>query len=130
LITEREEHCILHGVGRLTAIQFAKVLGLHPQELCPAETVYPGMFGDWSVDDTDIAEVYGYRVGISVAALSAVAVTATMLVDGTHAVPANALNAMCVTGSLGFGVSLFLIHIYVTEIKRTIQVRLPLEVSR
>lgn len=102
-------------------------LSIRSETAACAEVVYPGMFGDWSIDDADIAEVNGYRVGISVAAVSAALVTLTMLLDRDHVVPASALNALCVTGALGFGVSVFLIHIYVTEIKRTIQVCVPLD---
>lgn len=101
--------------------------------MCPvvlAETVYQGMFGNWSVDELDIKEVYGYRAGISVAALSAIAVCGTMLAGGAESVPPSALNTLCVAGASGFGLSLVLIHIYVTEIKRTIQVRTSLELGR
>ena len=83
--------------------------------------VYEGMYGPWSVDDTDIAEVYGYRIGISVSAVGLL-MGAVSMVAGIPT-PKELLNAECVAAAAGLGVSLFLIHIYVTEIKRVIQVQ-------
>lgn len=36
--------------------------------MCVAAETYEGAFGRWSVTSEDVAEVYGYRAGISVAA--------------------------------------------------------------
>ena len=33
--------------------------------------MYQGAFGEWSVDESDVKEVLGYRAGLSVAALGA-----------------------------------------------------------
>lgn len=84
------------------------------------------MYGDWSVDDIDIAEVLGYRAGIILSALCAGAVFAAAGATDEQLLPAAVLNGFCLAGTAGFATSLVLIHIYVTEIKRTIQVCVPL----
>eukprot|EP00892_Ulva_mutabilis_P011641 jgi/Ulvmu1/884/UM100_0039.1 len=83
--------------------------------------VHDGIYGAWSVDDADIAEVLGYRAGIILSALCATAVFAAAGATDEQLLPPAALNALCLAGTAGFGASLVLIHIYVTEIKRTIQ---------
>lgn len=92
-----------------------------PYQTCYAE-VHDGIYGDWSVDDTDIAEVLGYRAGIILCAVCTAAVFATAGVTDEPLLPTFALNSLCLVGTAGFATSLVLIHIYVTEIKRTIQV--------
>ena len=84
--------------------------------------VHQGVYGDWSVDDGDIAEVLGYRAGIILCALCATAVFAAAGATDEQLLPTAALNSICLVGTASFATSLVLIHIYVTEIKRTIQV--------
>ncbi|KAJ0779978.1 hypothetical protein HanPI659440_Chr06g0232491 [Helianthus annuus] len=87
-------------------------------------TVYQGVYGPWSVDSADIREVVLYRSGLVTAATSfVVAASAVFLPDD------NVLNdflkgnidVLYAVGAGGLGLSLVLIHIYVTEIKRTLQ---------
>ncbi|XP_021828216.1 uncharacterized protein LOC110768691 [Prunus avium] len=89
-----------------------------------AETVYPGIYGPWTVDSTDVREVILYRSGLVTAAASfVVAASAAFLPDSfflTGIVKHN-LDFVYAIGAGGLGLSLFLIHIYVTEIKRTLQ---------
>lgn len=88
---------------------------------CHAE-IHDGIYGEWSVDDTDIAEVLGYRAGIILCALCSAAVFGAAGVTDEPLLPTLALNSLCLVGTASFATSLVLIHIYVTEIKRTIQV--------
>lgn len=89
-----------------------------------AETVYQGVYGPWSVDSTDVREVILYRSGLVTAATSfVVAASAAFLPDSfflTDIVKHN-IDFVYAIGAGGLGLSLFLIHIYVTEIKRTLQ---------
>jgi uncharacterized integral membrane protein len=83
--------------------------------------VHDGIYGPWTIDDTDVAEVILYRGGITVTALSSIIEYYWCL--KLEAFPSTfVLNAVCGTGAVGFGLSLAIIHIYITEIKRAIQV--------
>ncbi|CAL5221533.1 g3742 [Coccomyxa viridis] len=86
--------------------------------------VYQGAFGEWSVEESDVKEVLGYRAGLSVAALALLLDTAiyTLSLEGTGLqFLRNLENPIALMGAAGFGVSLYLIHIYVTPIKRFLQ---------
>lgn len=114
--------------------------------------MYKGMYGDWSVEDEDVREVVAYRAGLNVAALGTVtdlyaalslsqhveqlpASTAALLAEtaicltSTTAVPDPVQNAIVISGAAGVGLSLFLVHMYVTPIKQFIQVTLLYELS-
>jgi uncharacterized integral membrane protein len=80
------------------------------------------MFGEWSVDDKDIAEVLAYRGGIVGTAACTAILTLSMVTDVPE-LPAAWMNAACIVGAMSFGTSLALIHMYVTSIKLVIQVR-------
>nr|GEV04690.1 hypothetical protein CTI12_AA195770 [Tanacetum cinerariifolium] len=86
--------------------------------------VYQGVYGPWSVDSSDIREVISYRSGLVTAAASFVLASSTVfLPDGfvlTDILKQN-IDIIYATGATGLGLSLVLIHIYVTEIKRTLQ---------
>lgn len=87
-------------------------------------TVYRGIYGPWTVDTTDVREVILYRSGLVTAAVSfVVAASAAFLPNDnmlSDMIKQN-LDLFYTTGAAGLGLSLFLIHIYVTEIKRTLQ---------
>jgi uncharacterized integral membrane protein len=115
--------------------------------------VYPGTYGPWSVEQEDVNEVLAYRAGLNVmtagkalpcslppvppsklAATSTphpvgapAALVASSAVAALPAEQADALqpwlNPLAGMAAAGLGTSLWLIHIYVTPIKRTIQVR-------
>ncbi|PWA80237.1 hypothetical protein CTI12_AA195770 [Artemisia annua] len=86
--------------------------------------IYQGIYGPWSVDSSDIREVISYRSGLVTAAASFVLASSTVfLPDGfvlTDILKQN-IDIIYATGAAGLGLSLVLIHIYVTEIKRTLQ---------
>jgi uncharacterized integral membrane protein len=79
------------------------------------------MYRQWQVDDRDITEVLAYRGGIAGTAAATALVSASMLTDAVELPPA-ALDVACAAGTLSMGVSLVLVHMYVAQIKRTIQV--------
>ncbi|KAJ8539898.1 hypothetical protein K7X08_026287 [Anisodus acutangulus] len=87
-------------------------------------TVYQGVYGPWSVQDSDIQEVILYRSGLVTAAASFVVASSTALLPNdsvmSNFIERN-LDLFYAIGSCGLGLSLYLIHIYVTEIKRTLQ---------
>ena len=113
--------------------------------------VYKGVYGDWTLEQTDVDEVTGYRAGLTIAAggewvthlqsylacytcvlcHSTSFVFAALLLDTALSLSGGAglspevlraaENAVAVVGTAGFGVSLYLIHIYVTPLKRFLQ---------
>ncbi|MCL7049501.1 hypothetical protein MKW94_000020 [Papaver nudicaule] len=87
-------------------------------------TVYKGIYGLWSVDSNDIHEVILYRSGLVTAAATFVIGGSTAFLPDdfllTNVLKQN-LDVLYALGAGGLGLLLFLIHIYVTEIKRTLQ---------
>lgn len=82
-----------------------------------ARPVYRGVYGEWRVTDRDVAEVWLYRISISVVALSALGCSAyeAGLVDVNP-------DALTLAGITGLGLALQLIHVYVTPLKRLLQI--------
>ncbi|XP_050374745.1 uncharacterized protein LOC126792339 [Argentina anserina] len=89
-----------------------------------SQTVYQGVYGPWSVDSSDVKEVILYRSGLVTAATSFVIAASTAFLPdsflATEIVRPN-LDYLYAIGAGGLGVSLVLIHTYVTEIKHTLQ---------
>ncbi|XWS54095.1 hypothetical protein CRYUN_Cryun10bG0059200 [Craigia yunnanensis] len=87
-------------------------------------TVYQGVFGPWTVDPEDVREVVLYRSGLVTAASSFV-ISASVAFSPDNfplkEIIEQNLNLFYLIGAGGLGLSLYLIHIYVTEIKRTLQ---------
>ncbi|KAL7135229.1 hypothetical protein ABFS83_11G079300 [Erythranthe nasuta] len=87
--------------------------------------VYQGVYGPWKVDSADVQEVVLYRSGLVTAATSFVIASSTAFMYNTDSEVIDLirrnLDLFYGVGACGLGVSLFLIHIYVTEIKRTLQ---------
>ncbi|XP_071694044.1 uncharacterized protein [Rutidosis leptorrhynchoides] len=86
--------------------------------------VYQGVYGPWSVDSADIREVISYRSGLVTAATSFVLASSTAFLPDdfflTNLLKQH-IDILYTVGAGGLGLSLVLIHIYVTEIKRTLQ---------
>ncbi|XP_014514900.1 uncharacterized protein LOC106772815 isoform X1 [Vigna radiata var. radiata] len=86
--------------------------------------VYDGIYGPWTIDDSDVREVILYRSGLVTTATSfVVAASAAFLPDNSSLSTTlkQNLDLFYVLGSSGLGLSLLLIHIYVSEIKRFLQ---------
>ncbi|CAN8291065.1 unnamed protein product [Cochlearia groenlandica] len=86
--------------------------------------VYNGVYGPWRIEQSDVKEVVLYRSGLVTAATSFVAASsAAFLPENSFLSDIIKQNhdLLYLVGAGGLGLSLFLIHIYVTEIKRTLQ---------
>lgn len=87
--------------------------------------VYRGVYGPWKVESSDVQEVVLYRSGLVAAASSFVVASAAAFLRGSdselYELIGRNLDLFYGVGACGLGLSLFLIHIYVTEIKRTLQ---------
>ncbi|KAJ0969267.1 hypothetical protein J5N97_022144 [Dioscorea zingiberensis] len=87
-------------------------------------TVYQGFYGPWTVDPSDVREVVLYRSGLVTAATAfVIAASSAFLPEGNVVadVIKQDVDLLYVLGAGGLGLSLFLIHIYVTPIKRFLQ---------
>ncbi|XP_028800964.1 uncharacterized protein LOC114756181 [Neltuma alba] len=101
-----------------------KAVGQNNRRSFDNSVVYQGLYGPWTVDKSDIREVILYRSGLVIAASSFVlAASAAFLPDDSLLSSTIKQNHdyLYVAGSCGLGLSLLLIHIYVSEIKRTLQ---------
>lgn len=88
------------------------------------QTVYQGVYGPWAVEPSDVREVILYRSGLVTAAASFVlASSAAFLPEGSifSDLLKQDVDLLYIVGAGGLGLSLFLIHIYVTPIKRFLQ---------
>ncbi|GMH33077.1 hypothetical protein BSKO_00911 [Bryopsis sp. KO-2023] len=86
-----------------------------------SDEYYNGQFGAWKVEPEDEREVLFYRLGLTCAAASLGLGVAASFLPAENAVNDALFDALCVTGAGGLGVSLVLIHIYVTPLKRFLQ---------
>ncbi|KAL5069791.1 hypothetical protein RYX36_020678 [Vicia faba] len=99
-----------------------KAVGENPQGSLSDTVVYKGVYGPWTVESSDVQEVVSYRSGLVTAAASfVIAASAAYLPDNLSSLLKQNQDFLYVIGAGGLGLSLFLIHIYVTEIKRTLQ---------
>lgn len=98
--------------------------GSQSQSQTTQPTIYQGVYGPWTIEDSDIQEVILYRSGLVTAAASFVLASSAPLLPSdsimSDLIERN-LDLLYAIGSCGLGLSLFLIHIYVTEIKRALQ---------
>ncbi|XXG54945.1 hypothetical protein AAC387_Pa03g2707 [Persea americana] len=98
--------------------------GSQQQPFDDDRTVYQGVYGPWSVDPSDVREVILYRSGLVTAAASfVIAGASAFLPEHTffRDIVEQDIDLFYVLGAGGLGLSLFLIHIYVTPIKRSLQ---------
>ncbi|XP_023004744.1 uncharacterized protein LOC111497955 [Cucurbita maxima] len=90
----------------------------------PTSTVYRGIYGPWTVDPSDVREVILYRAGLVTAATSFVIASSVAFLPDNSSLSDTLkqnLDLLYALGGGGLGLSLVLIHIYVTAIKRTLQ---------
>ncbi|KAJ8450087.1 hypothetical protein Cgig2_033281 [Carnegiea gigantea] len=86
--------------------------------------VYQGVYGPWTVEPSDVREVILYRTGLVTAAASFVVAGSTAFLPADSFLKQTleqSLDVFYLLGAAGLGLSLYFIHIYVTEIKRTLQ---------
>ncbi|KAJ4748970.1 Integral membrane protein [Rhynchospora pubera] len=102
----------------------SRQIGRCARALGTDRTVYQGVYGPWSVQDEDVREVILYRSGLVTAATSFVlGATSVFLPEGNPLadIIRHQLDIIYIVGAGGLGLSLVLIHIYVTAIKRFLQ---------
>ena len=80
---------------------------------------YKGQFGDYTITKGDRLEVIIYRAGLVVAAASFAIASNLFFVQGKAALPA--ITPLFALFSLGLGVSLVYIHIYMKALHRVLQ---------
>ena len=80
---------------------------------------YKGQFGDYTITKADRLEVIIYRAGLVVAAASFAIASNLFFVQGKAALPA--ITPLFALFSLGLGVSLVYIHIYMKALHRVLQ---------
>ncbi|KAK7390689.1 hypothetical protein VNO78_18695 [Psophocarpus tetragonolobus] len=101
-----------------------KAVGENRQGSLDETIVYEGIYGPWTIDKSDVREVILYRSGLVTAAASFVAAASAAFLPDDSLLSATLkqnLDLFYVLGSGGLGLSLLLIHIYVSEIKRALQ---------
>lgn len=82
-------------------------------------TTYKGQFGDFTIDKDDRLEVIIYRGGLVLAALSFAIATNLLVAKGEAAL--NWVTPLYALFSLGLGISLYTIHIYLKPLHRALQ---------
>ncbi|KAI5076408.1 hypothetical protein GOP47_0008473 [Adiantum capillus-veneris] len=90
----------------------------------PPTEVFQGVYGPWSIDSNDVQEVLLYRAGLVTAAVTFVLSASRAYLPEDSILSSfidQSTDALYAIGTGGLGVALFLIHIYVTPIKRTLQ---------
>jgi len=85
------------------------------------DRIYQGIYGPWKVEQSDLIEVWTYRVAISVLAACCVGESLDVLLLG-HQQGILDDNLACWGGIIALGIALYQIHIYVTPLKRMLQV--------
>ena len=80
---------------------------------------YQGQFGEYTITKRDRREVIIYRAGLVVAAASFAIASNLFFAKGTAALPA--ITPLFALFTVGLGVSLFYIHIYMKALHRVLQ---------
>jgi len=89
------------------------------QQTVSEPIVYQGQFGEFTITKGDRTEVIIYRTGLMIAALS-FAISSAVVLLGNPVI--QSLTPLFACFSLGLGVSLFTIHIYLAPLHRLLQV--------
>lgn len=87
-------------------------------------TIYQGIYGPWTIEPSDIREVILYRSGLVTAASSFVLAASITFIPENFFIRdflKQNIDFLYILGAGGLGLSLLLIHIYVTPIKRFLQ---------
>jgi uncharacterized integral membrane protein len=92
---------------------------MNTQTISPPE-VYQGQFGEFTINQSDRLGVIIYRAGLMIAAISFAIGSILVLFDNTPTTIA-ALTPLYVCFSVGLGISLWTIHIYMAVLHRVLQ---------
>lgn len=107
---------LAHPTRRPHAIRAA---GVEPSTRGGVGAVYDGAYGRWTLEPSDLVEVWAYRGALGAAAASFAAAVATSAAGSPLPPAAGTAAALVTAGSMVAATSL--IHVYVTPIKRTMQ---------
>lgn len=83
--------------------------------------VYQGQFGEFTITDRDRLGVIIYRGGLVISAISFILGSSLILWPGNQSVILQLLTPLLVIFSLGLGISLLSIHIYLATLHRLLQ---------
>ncbi|MEB3309225.1 MAG: DUF2301 domain-containing membrane protein [Snowella sp.] len=83
--------------------------------------IYQGQFGTFTITERDRREVIFYRAGLGLAGLTFAIGSGLILWQGTNLDILSALTLLFALFSLGLGISLALIHIYLVLLHRVLQ---------
>ena len=111
------------SLQRRTRVVLRNALGTnnHNQQ-DKTEVVYYGVYGPWSIKDSDIIEVWSYRASITVFTLAFLIESFRAQLGGLQYLDSITIdNTVCAIGALGLGVALVQVHIYVNPLKRMLQ---------
>lgn len=84
--------------------------------------IYQGQFGEFTITDRDRLDVILYRGGLALAALTFAIGCGLILLQGPTPLVLQLLTPLFALFSLGLGMSLVLIHIYVVALHRLLQI--------
>ncbi|YAI81530.1 MAG: DUF2301 domain-containing membrane protein [cyanobacterium endosymbiont of Rhopalodia sterrenbergii] len=84
--------------------------------------IYQGQFGEFIITQNDRTKVIIYRLGLCLAALIFAIATLLVLIIGEQLWVVNLLTPLFVIFSVGLGISLATIHIYLRPLHRLLQI--------
>lgn len=84
--------------------------------------VYQGQFGEFTITQNDRTEVIIYRLGLCLAAFNFALATLLVLIVGGKPWVLNLLTLLFILFSVGLGISLATIHIYLRPLHRLLQI--------
>ena len=85
------------------------------------QSIYQGQYGTFSITDSDRLEVIVYRLGLWLSGLSFLAGSGLILWRGATPTIIDLLTPLLALFSLGLGISLITIHIYLKLLHRVLQ---------
>lgn len=104
------------------SLQLKRKRGFSANIKCsPESPTYRGQFGNWQIDSNDRLEVYSYRLGLSATALTFATATAANVFSLPTLASPHSTIILAALGTTGLLISLIQIHIYVTPLKRFLQ---------
>lgn len=94
---------------------------VNPQRALPREE-FQGMYGPWRIEKSDLIDVWTYRICISIVASTCIVESVKHLrQDWVGMIPWLDDGSICLAGIAALGIALQQIHIYVTPLKRMLQ---------
>jgi uncharacterized integral membrane protein len=84
--------------------------------------IYQGQFGEFTITDSDRLGVIVYRTGLAIAAVAFFIGSSLVLWQGATPTILTLLTPLFAIFTLGLGISLFTIHIYLIPLQRLLQI--------